>query len=167
MKNIYLVGFMGAGKTSVGLRLAEILHRGFIDLDQEIEKRAGRPIREIFQTEGEAHFRLLEQAELQSLSRQEGAIVALGGGAFASPDNRKIIEKTGISVWLDAPFALLFSRCAGDALRPLASSREEMEQLLERRRSTYEQATIRIEIDGYTVDEIADKIRAQLGTDAA
>jgi shikimate kinase len=162
--NIYLVGFMGAGKTSVGMRLAELLHWDFIDLDREIEKREGRPIREIFRMEGESHFRRLERAELERVCRLESKVVALGGGTFVDGGNRETIGGSGVSVWLDASMDVLYPRCSGDPLRPLATSRGEMEQLLLSRRPHYEQATIRIEVDGLTIDELADRIRDELLT---
>ena len=157
--NIYLVGFMGAGKTSVGQRLAEILQWDFVDLDVEIEKREGRPIREIFSTEGEPHFRRLESEELQRVSGCRRTVVALGGGAFVDERNRELVAKTGTSVWLDASMETLYSRCGEDPLRPLASSRGEMERLLERRRPFYGLAAIRIEVAGLSIDEIARGIR--------
>jgi shikimate kinase len=160
MMNIYLVGFMGAGKTSVGMRLAEILNWRFIDLDREIENREDRPIRESFRAEGESYFRQLERAELARVSGLEGAVVALGGGAFVDARNRETVRTSGISVWLDAPMDILYPRCAGDPLRPLVAAQKEMETLLAQRRPFYEQAAVRIEVDSLTVDEIAHKIRA-------
>ena len=160
--NIYLVGFMGAGKTSVGLRLAEILRWIFIDLDQEIEKREGRPIRDIFSKEGETYFRRLESEELLRVSALHRAVVALGGGAFVHEHNRELNGRTGTSVWLDGSMEILYPRCATDPLRPLASSLEEMERLLERRRPFYGLAAMRVDVDGLTIDEIAQGIRAAI-----
>jgi len=162
--NIYLVGFMGAGKTSVGMRLAELLQWEFIDLDREIEKGDGRPIREIFRVEGESHFRRLEGAALERVCRLEHKVVALGGGAFIDDKNREMIGAKGTSVWLDAPMDTLFPRCSGDTLRPLAASREEMERLLERRRPHYQKATIRIEVDGLTIDDLAERILSEIAS---
>ncbi len=163
--NIYLVGFMGAGKTSVGQRLAEILQWHFVDLDREIERRDGRPIREIFSAEGEPYFRRLESEELLRASGCRRTVVALGGGAFVDERNRELVAKTGTSVWLDAPMETLYPRCAEDPLRPLASSREEMERLLERRRPFYGFAAMRIEVAGLSIDEIARRIRDAIGKD--
>src|SRR5512136_2261829 len=109
--NIYLVGFMGSGKTSVGRRLAELLGWTFVDLDEEIEKRAGQSIPEIFRLRGEKHFRSLEREELERECRGSNTVIALGGGTFCSTENRETITRTGISVWLDAPIELLSARC--------------------------------------------------------
>jgi shikimate kinase len=159
---IYLVGFMGAGKTSVGRRVSEMLGWSFVDLDQKIEETAGESIRELFRREGEAYFRGLEGTELQRVSRQERTVVALGGGAFCSAENQRVIQTTGASVWLDAPIDLLFSRCSGDSTRPLFTNRQEMEELLERRRPHYEKANLHLKVAGLSVEEIAQKVVADL-----
>lgn len=161
--NIYLVGFMGAGKTSVGTRLAELLRYDFVDLDRKIEERDGRSIREMFSAEGEAYFRTLEQETLLRVVRESRLVVALGGGAFMDAKNRAAIALSGPSVWLDASMDTLYPRCAGDQSRPLAASRAEMEQLLERRRPCYEQAALRVEVDGRTIDDIVRSIMQGLG----
>ena len=160
--NIYLVGFMGAGKTSVGMRLAELLRWDFVDLDQRIEEREGRSIREIFSVEGEAYFRDREREELARAALKRQIVVALGGGAFVDDRNRETIALSGTSIWLDATMDTLYPRCADDPSRPLVAARGEMEQLLERRRPYYEQAALRIEVDGRTVDDLARSIVRRL-----
>jgi len=155
---IYVVGFMGAGKTSVGLRLAELLGWRFVDLDQEIERNAGESIRAIFKARGEAWFRAAERAELEKASRLVNAVVALGGGAFCSEENRRIVDATGISVWLDVTIETIYDRCAGDATRPLFGSLSEMDLLLKKRRPFYEKSRRRVSADNLSVDEIAQKI---------
>lgn len=117
---------MGCGKTSVGRRLAELLGWTFIDLDEEIEKRIGQTIREVFAQRGEAHFRAIEREELSRVSRFEKAVIALGGGAFCSAENRKITESTGVSIWLDVRMEVLFPRCVGNPARPLFTTRDGM-----------------------------------------
>jgi shikimate kinase len=159
---IYLVGFMGAGKTSVGLRLAELLDWSFVDLDEEIEKGQGESIRSIFKIRGEARFRELERGELDKVSAGTRTVVALGGGTFCSDENRRIISSTGVSIWLDTPVETLYRRCAGDESRPLFTSRSEMEQLLEKRRPFYEQSSLRIEAGDLSVDALARQIFKQL-----
>lgn len=159
---VYLVGFMGTGKTEVGHRLAELLEWTFIDLDQEIEKRDGTTIREIFERLGEAHFRALERQELQRVSKRRHAVVAVGGGAFCSAENQEIMARTGISVWLDAPVEVLFARCCGEASRPLFTTMEEMALLLERRRPHYAKADLHVQVVGQSVDDLALQIRAAL-----
>jgi len=152
---IYLVGFMGAGKTSVGVRLAELLAWRFLDLDGEIETEQGVSIRSIFMKQGESVFRRIEREALEKVSRGTRTVVALGGGTFCSDENRRIISATGISVWLDAPIETLYRRCAGEETRPLFASRPEMEQLLESRRPFYEQSTLRVDAGDLTVDDLA------------
>lgn len=159
---LYLVGFMGAGKTSVGRKLAAMLGWSFTDLDERIVEREGRSIREMFQTEGEPHFRRLETEELERVSRRREAVVALGGGAFCSEVNRKIVRNTGVSVWLDAPAGLLFSRCARDGSRPLLTNAAEMKTLLRRRRPHYAKADIRIRVSRLGIEEAAEQIRQRL-----
>jgi shikimate kinase len=159
---LYLVGFMGAGKTTVGRRLSELLGWGFVDLDERIESRTGETVREIFRNEGEAHFRRLEHEELRRLSTLNQMVVALGGGAFCTPENERVVRATGASIFLDAPADLLYGRCAGDGSRPLFSTREAMDALLERRRPLYERANLRIEVAGLDVDAVARRIVAAL-----
>lgn len=159
---VYLVGFMGTGKTEVGRRLAELLDWTLIDLDQEIELRDGTAIREIFERRGEAHFRALERQELQRVSERKHTVVAVGGGAFCSAENREVIARTGVSIWLDGPIEVLFARCRGEASRPLFTTREEMAQLLERRRPDYAKADLHVQVAGQSVDDVALRIRAAL-----
>ncbi len=157
--NLYLVGFMGAGKTAVGRRVAELLGRPFWDLDREIEKSAGIGIPEIFQRLGEAHFRLLEKKELLKFTSLRNVVVALGGGAFCNDENQAILSGTGMSVWLDAPLDLLIKRCCGDhSARPLLAAREEMERLLEKRRHYYEKASLTLGTAGLEVEDLARQI---------
>src|SRR5690349_15500372 len=95
---------MGAGKTTVGRCLAKKLGWKFLDLDEEIERREGRAVAEIFKTDGEPHFRSLERSCLKDLSSSPRTVIALGGGAFISPENREIAETTGLTVWLKVSF---------------------------------------------------------------
>jgi shikimate kinase len=151
---------MGAGKTTVGERLAELLGWSFVDLDQRIEQREGEVIRDLFRCKGEPYFRQVEREELKRASTEARTVVALGGGAFCSPENQQIVHATGASVWLDAPLDLLFARCGDDRSRPLFTTREEMQQLLDRRRPFYARARLHIEVAGLTVDEISHQILA-------
>lgn len=155
---VYLVGFMGAGKTSVGRCLAELLGWTFIDLDEEIEKQEDTPIREIFRRRGEPCFREIERGQLERVSRLSAIVVALGGGAFCSDDNQAIVRSTGVSVWLNAPIELLYARCAGDAARPLFTTREEMESLLRNRLPLYQKADYVLDMASLSVDAAAERI---------
>ncbi len=155
---IYLIGFMGAGKTSVGQSLAHLLGWTFVDLDAAIEEREGFSIREIFSRRGEPFFREIEREELEKVSRGRKLVVALGGGTFCAGVNREIVKSTGISVWLDAPIDLLLARCAPDGTRPLFTTRKEIEELLAGRLSSYAQADHRVDVTDLTIDAAAQEI---------
>ncbi len=152
---VYLVGFMGAGKTSVGCRLAHIMGYAFVDLDVEIEKRAGKRVCDIFSHQGEPHFRRLEGEELLRVSSLRRRVIALGGGTFCSTANREIIRRTGTSIWLDAPLEALLARLGRDELRPLLASQPEMEELFAARRLHYAEADIRVDAHGPSVEQVA------------
>jgi len=159
---IYLVGFMGAGKTSVGQRLAELMGWSFVDVDQKREEREAISIRELFLRAGEPYFRRVESEELQRLCAGKNLVVALGGGAFCSPENQRVVRRTGTSVWLDAPMEILFSRCKGDGSRPLFTTRAAMKDLIRRRRPFYAKADLRVKVGRFSIDQIADKILVRL-----
>jgi shikimate kinase len=157
---IFLVGFMGAGKSSVGLALSRILGRPFEDLDDRIEAREHRSIEEIFQQSGEPEFRKLEHTALRSLIQALGAsskVIALGGGAFAQAQNAALLEEAGVPViFLDAPVEELFRRCQEQQVnRPLRRNLEEFRRLYEERRPCYLKAAVRIDTDGKDVEQVA------------
>ncbi len=147
---IYLVGFMGCGKTTVGRMLARRLGWRFSDLDEEIEARAQMTISEIFERFGEDHFRQLEHEALKhriaDIARGVPWVVAVGGGCFAQPRNFQLIADNGISIWLDAPLEMLRARVAQSSSRPLARDPAKFEELYHARRPFYEKADYRIEI---------------------
>jgi shikimate kinase len=160
---VYLVGFMGTGKSAVGARLAELLGWNFIDLDQAIERRAGTTITQIFSLQGEACFRAFEREELWRASGQKNTVVSVGGGAFCCSENQEIITATGISVWLDAPVELIFPRCCDDGdERPLFATMREMAELMELRRPFYENAQMRVEVGSMGVEDLARVIMEQV-----
>ena len=157
---VYLVGFMGSGKSTVGRMLAGKLGWEFVDLDDEIEKRAGMSIPEIFEAQGEPAFRALERsALLEQVQRvREGCplVVALGGGAFVDADSREALE--GISIWLDCPVERLWQRVASEAHRPLARDRDAFEELYEKRRAEYAQAKFSVEDAEEGPDALVERI---------
>jgi len=159
---LYLVGFMGCGKTTVGIRLADELGWEFADLDDEIERKAGMSIREIFTSQGEEAFRRLEHETLKErlarIRRGEPTVLALGGGAFAVPQNYELLADEGVSIWLDCPFEILAGRVAGDPARPLAQDPERFRQLYEQRRQAYARADFRIDTTGKTPEAIVQEI---------
>jgi shikimate kinase len=161
---IFLVGFMGSGKTTVGQHLAARLGGRFIDLDERIAQAAGRSIPELFQTEGETGFRQREHAALVQVCaalRQDDLlwnIVALGGGTFTRPENRNYIRQTGCSVWLDVPFDILATRVVPDGRRPLWTSVDEARLRYEQRRADYAQADIRVPVGTAPPEQVAEDV---------
>src|SRR5262249_18513293 len=122
---VFLVGFMGAGKTLVGRELAQRLGWRFIDLDEGIEGAESLQIRALFSRHGEPHFRNLERTYLQRLSGDSQIVVALGGGAYVDPANRELADSTGIAVWLKVSFDNVVHRVTIDGSRPLFSNPEQ------------------------------------------
>jgi len=147
---IFLIGFMGSGKTTVGELLADELGWSFVDLDQDIEDAVGRSITQIFEAEGEPEFRRMEQEALAKRARKiqfgQPMVLSLGGGAYTRPENVEIVSNSGMSIWLDCPFELVQKRTAAHAHRPLARDPLRFEQLYHERKSSYALADFRIEI---------------------
>lgn len=158
-KLIYLIGFMGSGKSSVGASLAKELGWPFIDLDTTIEAGQGSSIREIFDRAGEPFFRQVEYAALAEVSKVEPAVIALGGGTFAQKSNFDFIRAKGaVTIWLDSPLEVLWQRCATMDNRPLFRDRETFAQLYAQRLAYYRQASLRISTEGRCPQEIAREI---------
>jgi shikimate kinase len=170
-----LIGFMGAGKSSVGRALGEQLGWMFEDLDERIERREGRRVAEIFRDSGQAGFRRAEHAALKELLTELRAgaerIVALGGGAFVQKHNARLIEAGDVpTVFLDASVEELWKRCRQqaeqqDTERPLLGSRESFRELYQARRLHYLKASFRQETGGKTIEEIAAEVIQALGLD--
>jgi shikimate kinase len=148
---LYLVGFMGSGKSAVGRLLAHELGWHFADIDEDIELMQGVSIAEIFDTRGEGVFREIEQEALRKRVREvecgKPMVMALGGGSFVDPANRKLLHERGVTIWLDCPFPRINARLDGQTHRPLARDPEQFQQLYDDRRDMYSQAEHRIEAD--------------------
>lgn len=156
---LYLVGFMGSGKTAVGSRLAERLGVPFVDLDAEIERTSGKTVRALFEESGEAAFRERETAFLEGTAALPAAVVATGGGCFAQEGNRRTIARLGVSVLLDLPLAAVRERLAGKTDRPLFRSEEQLAGLFAERAPFYRMASVRVGLSGAeSVEEAADRV---------
>ena len=159
---VFLVGFMGAGKTTVGSHLARILGYRLVDLDRQIEKAVGMTVREIFEQEGEEGFRRREAEVLRQAASGRDVVIATGGGALLMHGNLEFIRKNGVSVWLDAPLEVMLDRCRRGAERPLFSTPERMAVLLSERMAAYADADIRIETQDMGAEEVARLIAARV-----
>jgi shikimate kinase len=170
---VFLVGFMGAGKSSVGKALAAHLGWQFEDLDDHIVARVGRPIEQIFRESGEPEFRRAEHGALRSLLSEPvsaARVVALGGGAFVQPENAELLAQAGaLTVFLDAPVEVLFRRCQQEQQvgRPLRRSQEEFGKLYEARRPHYLKAALRVDTHHHEVEAVAHAVARGLGLQPA
>jgi shikimate kinase len=160
---LYLVGFMGAGKTTLARALAQRLDWRSEDIDERIELRERRDIPTIFRQEGEPYFRIVEREELIALLPQRWAVVATGGGTFMDGGTRELMLRDGGVIWLDAPFATILERVPVDGRRPLAADRIEMERLYNQRLMAYRHAHLRLDAGKSSVEELVDQIVEWLG----
>jgi shikimate kinase len=169
---VFLIGFMGAGKSSVGRALGQRLNWIFEDLDDRIERREGRTVADIFRYPGESRFRQAEHEALRAVLSEVGGggrIIALGGGAFVQKANAALLKKSRLpAIFLDAPVDELWRRCcqqseASGAERPLLRGWEEFRKLYRTRRAEYAKASLTIPTQGRTVEEIAAEIAETLG----
>ncbi|MEA2487429.1 MAG: shikimate kinase / 3-dehydroquinate synthase, partial [Actinomycetota bacterium] len=159
---IVLIGFMGAGKSTVGTALAARLNEPFIDTDSVIEKREGRSVAEVFEAEGEGHFRTLERDVVLNVLAEARGVVALGGGSITNPEVRAVLAGHDVA-YLSVGLEEALRRLSGDATRPLLKS-GELPVLYQYRRSLYEEvARATIVTDGKSVTECADEIVAAFG----
>lgn len=155
---LFLVGMMGAGKTTIGRSLARLLNHEFVDLDHELEARCGVRVSIIFEIEGEEGFRRRESVLLDECSRRSGIVMATGGGAILSAENRRILQERGVVIYLRANAEELYRRVARDHNRPLLQTpdpRQRIRHLLEQREPLYEQvANVTIETGAMPVFQV-------------
>ncbi len=163
--NLYLIGMMGTGKTTVGRLLAQELSYGFLDIDEVIVKVTGRTINQLFAEEGEAAFRQMESDVLAQVCAYTKLSVSTGGGIILRRENWSYLHH-GLIVWLDAPVELLYIRLAEDTTRPLLQDADpilKLRSLLEQRQPLYAQADLRITIsEGETPEQIARRVREEI-----
>ena len=161
-ERIYLVGFMGAGKTTVGRELAALIGYELVDTDAAVESLEGRTIEDLFRERGEGYFREKEWEILASTALRHHVVVATGGGLFLAPMHRHFIQRHGTAIWLDISVEEAWARCAATGGRPLFTTREELAALLESRRPRYELAEHHVDVHGRDASEIAREIESLL-----
>ena len=160
-ENIYLVGFMGTGKSTVGKIVADRLGREFIEMDQLIEKIDGLKITDIFAQKGEKYFRKLEKKVLRDISDKFGRIVSCGGGIMINKDNVGMLKASGKIICLEASPSVIYARTKNYSERPLlntADPQKKILELLELRKPFYKQANFFVDTNNLMPDEIAGKI---------
>ncbi len=166
LRTVVFVGLMGAGKTAIGRRVAQLLGLSFIDSDHEIETVSRMTIPELFERYGEPEFRALEQRVIDRLLREGPRVVSTGGGAFMNPQTRGAVAERGVSIWLKADLDLLMDRVAKNQNRPLLKSadpRAVMGRLMAERYPVYALADITVETRDAKREIIADETLAKLG----
>ncbi len=167
-RNVFLIGMMASGKTTVGRHLARALKLDFVDSDSVIEDRAGADIPWIFDIEGEEKFRDREEKVIEEVTRRHGVVVATGGGVVLREVNRRRLSERGTVVYLNAPFESLVTRARGNTRRPLLAgedAREKLSELMNQRGDLYAQtADIEIRTDERSPRTIAERIVASLET---
>ncbi len=160
-----LIGFMGAGKSSVGRIVARRLGADFVDVDVRIESAAGRSVTEIFASQGEEVFREMEAEAIRDAVSAPGRVVAAGGGAFIDPGNRALLREYAPVVFLDASPETVIARLSRDASRPLLQGGDRearVRELMARRRPFYAEADVTVATDGLTVFQVAGRVIALL-----
>ncbi|MEL6553334.1 MAG: shikimate kinase [Cyanobacteria bacterium J06621_11] len=162
--NLYLVGMMGAGKTTIGRKLANRLGYHFFDTDALIEQATGQKVTDLFASDGEAAFREIETQVLSQVATHTNLVVATGGGIVTQQMNWSYLHH-GVVLWLDVPIPVLISRLSNDTTRPLLKGVDlptKLKDLMAERGERYAQADIRIEYEGKSVGKTCDRIMATL-----
>ncbi|MCG7874352.1 MAG: shikimate kinase AroK [Candidatus Thiodiazotropha lotti] len=168
VQNLFLIGPMGAGKTTVGRQLAEHFRKEFIDSDLEIQRRTGVDIPTIFEFEGEQGFRLREQEVIDELTQREDVVLATGGGAVIKEQNRKVLSSRGLVIYLHCTVEQQFERTHRDKNRPLLQTDDPMaklKSLMAERDPLYRQtADLLISTEGRNTQAVVQDIRKQINT---
>jgi shikimate kinase len=159
---VYLVGMPGSGKSTVGREVAGRLGVPFVDLDEEIERRSGASVSQIFASDGEAGFRALEARALVDASRRDPSVVACGGGVVLEPANRVTLRNTGTCVYLNVPLGVLEERVEPAADRPLIRAEGDLERLLAEREGLYREFAAHVVDGSGDPGEVADAIVEEL-----
>lgn len=161
---VVLIGFMGAGKTSVGAQLARLLGWGFLDMDRRIEERTGLTVAQFFRERGEAAFREEEGRVARDATSLTDYVIAAGGGAFTVPETREALQSGALTVWLRCGLDTVLARIPPDGTRPLAPNRAIMQNLLAQREPSYRLADLAVDSSTGSPAEVADRVaRVVLG----
>lgn len=173
-QRIWLCGFMGAGKSTLGRVLADALDMPFTDVDELISERSGSSIPEIFDRDGEEEFRRLEREAVEKTAESGRGVIALGGGALQDGETVELLKGSGLLIFIDTPFSLIFRRIENDSGRPLAEAagegRERLHRLYRQRLPRYRQADLQIAVaessePEATVDIMIKKIQRYVSRD--
>jgi shikimate kinase len=165
MGNIYILGFMGSGKTSVGKRLAEKLDKRFVDLDEAIEQKEGMSISDIFIKKGEDYFRKIEKEVIGEIAKEKDIVVSTGGGVVLDSNNFEVMKKSGITVSLLASPEVVYERVKDSNLRPLLEVEDpmgEIKKLLFERAHFYIKSDIIVDTSDLSIEEAADDILEEM-----
>lgn len=169
-KNIVLIGFMGAGKSTVGSALAEKLNFSFVDTDALIEQRSEKKIKDIFTEEGEAAFRKIESQVVKEISAREDHVIAGGGGVVLDPQNVQALKKNGTIVYLKADPQVILKRIHGTHFRPLLevpAPEAEIRKLLSAREKIYQEvADVVVDTSNLSVEDVVKEVVAKVGGDS-
>ena len=164
-KNIFLVGFMGAGKSTIGKIVADKIGYGFCDADKFIEEQTGTTITQIFADHGEEHFRDLESESTEALACRDNQVIATGGGVVQRDRNWEAMKAGGITIYLRATLESVWERIKDDNTRPLLQVDNPVEtarELLSKRTPMYERADIIIDTDSLSPTQVADEILSKI-----
>jgi shikimate kinase len=161
-KRLVLVGFMGAGKSTVGPLVAARLGWEFLDMDARLEERLGMPVAEVFRARGEEGFREEEEAVARELLSREKLVVAAGGGAFARTATRDLLKQNAVTVFLECDLDTAMRRVPEDGRRPLAGNREIMAIRLAERESSYRKADFTVEASAGGPEAVADRVVSEV-----
>ena len=166
MPNVVLFGFMGTGKTAVGKEVARRLQMQFVDMDDVIEEKEGCSISDIFAEKGESYFRRLEADVAEKLSREEGQVIATGGGVVLNRESVDALQSSGVGICLMASPEVIFQRIKGEAHRPLLLGRDPLEKisiLLERREPFYRRIANRIDTSRLSLEQVVEEVVCIVG----
>ncbi len=161
IKNIVLTGLMGSGKTTVGRHISDKTDKEFLDTDDLIIQKAGKPISKIFEEDGEPHFRDIESEAILEASQKSGCVISTGGGAVLREENIDNLKKTGVVFYLEASAEELYNRTKGDSSRPLLNTEDPigvLRRLLVARKPFYETADFKVNTGNKSVEEVSKQI---------